>query len=114
MEDATAPHTLREMTAEMFQPLVGHDVSFQRPAAHLETVGLTLINVRVSRHSSIPGMRQPFALLFRLRDAPPLDDRRTHTLFHPDFERCELLLTRVTVPGLDIHDGAMYYEAVFG
>jgi hypothetical protein len=38
-----------------------------------------------------------------------------HRLVHTDFEPCELLLSRVFVPGRGTGDGTvMYYEAVFG
>jgi hypothetical protein len=117
MQNAAATHRLADFAAEFFQPRLGDTFRFLRPqdpAAGRETADLTLIEVHVSRHPGVPGKRQPFSLLFTLRDAPPLNDRLTHTLSHPGLEPCEILLSRVTVPSLEKHDGTMYYEAVFG
>lgn len=57
--------------------------------------------------------RNPFSLLFVLRDGKLSADGLCR-LEHPDFESCDLLLSRVTVPG--VHPGSKqeYYEAVFG
>jgi hypothetical protein len=102
----------------MFQPMVGRALAFLRPAASQDgqraRVGMELIEVRVSASGNPDGKRQPFSLLFTLRQEPPLDDRLLHQLAEPGFEECELLLSRLHVPELDRHDGTMYYEAVFG
>lgn len=112
------PIALQDFAAEMFQPLVGRRLDFLRPAPSPARQGarveMELIQVRVSASGKLTGPRQPFSLLFALRQEPPLDDRLLHKLAQPDFEECELLLSRVYVPELDRRDGTMYYEAVFG
>ena len=127
MESTFVPFRLTELSAQHFQPLVGQKLRFLRPSADLsrapamsldgvarEAVELALHDVKVARFPSMRGKRQPFSLLFTLRDAAPLDDRHLHLLSHPEFEPCDLLLSRVTVPELDQHDGTMYYELIFG
>jgi hypothetical protein len=116
MQNTAAPYRLEEFTAELFQLRLGDTFTFLRPESPAagKAAGLTLIEVHVSTHPGAPGKRKPFSLLFTLRDSPPLNDRLAHKLAHPGFEPCEILLSRVTVPGLDKHDGTMYYEAVFG
>ena len=112
------PIAIQDFAAEMFQPLVGRGFAFLRPAPSPDEqrtwLEMELIQVRVSASGKLDGNRQPFSLLFTLRQGPPLDDRLLHQLAEPDFEECELLLSRVYVPELDRRDGTMYYEAVFG
>ena len=109
---------LKDFAAEMFQPLVGRKLAFLRPVAspgaQRVRVELELIEVRVSHAGGQGGMRRPFSLLFTLRQEPGLNDRFLHQFAEPDFEECELVLSRVSVPELDRHDGTMYYEAAFG
>lgn len=75
---------------------------------------MELIEVRGLNCPGNDRRRQPFSLLFALRNEPPLDDRLLHQLAEPGFEECELLLSRVHVPELDRRDGTMFYEAAFG
>jgi hypothetical protein len=106
---------LEDFAADLFQPLVGQRLSFRRPGnPPAERVEMELLQVRASRYGAPPGLRAPFSLLFTLRDTAPLDPIGLHRLDHPDFEPCDLLLTRVQVPELDRRDGTMFYEAVFG
>ena len=109
---------LPDFTAGVFQPLIGRQMAFLRPApsphALPARVELELIEVRVPGPAGPETGRQPFSLLFTLRGEQPLDDRLLHRLAEPGFEACELLLSRVFVPELDRHDGTMYYEAAFG
>ena len=112
------PIAIQDFAAEMFQPLVGCGLAFLRPAPSPDgqraRVEMELIQVRVTASGRLDGKRQPFSLLFALRQEPPLDDRFLHQLAEPGFAECELLLSRVYVPELDRRDGTMYYEAVFG
>jgi hypothetical protein len=116
--NARVPIAIQDFAAEMFRPLVGRTLAFLRPAPSPDgqraRVEMELIQVRVSASGNRDAKRQPFSLLFTLRQESPLDDRLLHQLAEPGFEECELLLSRVSVPDLDRHDGTMFYEAVFG
>jgi hypothetical protein len=109
---STETLSLRDFAAPRFEPLVGQPVRFLRPES--QPVDLELVSTRAQQAPSAPGLRPPFSLLFKVCQAAPLNDRLLHTLDQPGFERCELLLSRVTVPELDRRDGTLYYEAVFG
>jgi hypothetical protein len=112
----TVPISIGEFSAATFRPLVGQEIPFLRPAGpgvQAETVPLTLLQITEGDAANREGFRDPFSLLFTLRDSAPLDDLNLHVLHHPDFEPCEILITRVYVPGLDKRDGTMFYEAVF-
>ena len=112
------PIVLKDFAAEVFQPMLGRKLAFLRPAVSASEqrarVELDLIQVRVWPSGNPGGGRQPFSLLFTLRDEPPLDHHQLHQLAEPGFEECELLVSRVSVPELDRRDGTMFYEAVFG
>lgn len=114
---AATRYLISDFTAEMFRPLVNKPITFLRPApagVACEPVDLMLIAVHEQAGSPGPGFRRPFSLMFTLRDEAPLADRYLHQLSHPDFEACEVLLCRVSVPDLDRRDGTMFYEIVFG
>ncbi len=70
--------------------------------------------LEVERHRRQPGLaREPFSLLFVMHDQHPLG-RGLHTLLHPEFEPCDLLISRVTAPKHEREDpNGMFYEAVF-
>lgn len=70
--------------------------------------------LQVERSRRHPGLaREPFSLLFVMHDQPPLS-WGLHTLVHADFEPCDLLLSRVSVPKHEREDpNGMFYEAVF-
>jgi hypothetical protein len=113
---ATTRYLISDFKAETFRPFEGKALTFLRPApagAACEPVDLTLIAVNEQAGSPRPGFRRPFSLMLTLRDQSPLADRFLHQLSHPDFEPCELLLSRVSVPELDKRDGTMFYELVF-
>ncbi len=115
--DTTLEYPIAEFRAELFEPFLNGSIQFLRPVppgAVSPAVNLTLMEVREAGHPGVPGQRRPFSLLFALRDSAPLEDRFLHRLAHPGFERCDLLLSRVTVPEHDRRDGTMFYEIVFG
>lgn len=70
--------------------------------------------IEVTRHPSHGrDCREPFSLLFVMQAQRELD-RGLHTLAHPSFERCPLLLSRVAVPSYERKEpDGIYYEAVF-
>jgi hypothetical protein len=120
--------SIEDFTAETFFPYQGQRLPFQRPPDGSGTSGdvaeLELLEVtrpeRVLRiekadpDKHAKRLREPFSLLFALRGQAPLG-MGLHRLVHTDFEPCELLLSRVFVPGRGTGDGTvMYYEAVFG
>ena len=107
----TVPATLDQFTAERFLPYVG-DVFLWRPSGAAPEASMRLLEVERFREQ--PGLtREPFSLLFVMHDQPPLG-RGLHRLVHAEFEACELLLSRVSVPKHEReHPGGMFYEAVF-
>ncbi len=57
---------------------------------------------------------RPFAVLFVLRDEPPLEPGLPR-LIREGFEPCEIFFSRVTSPRRQASDpSGIYYEAVFG
>ena len=70
--------------------------------------------IEVTRHLSYGGARrEPFSLLFLMKGQHALEGG-LHTLVHPEFERCELLLSRITLPPSERKEpDGIYYEAVF-
>jgi hypothetical protein len=117
METLTGLRSLAEFTPELFEPLTGQALTFLRPAGPdgaRAAVRLELVRVTIPGATLPPGFRRQFSAIFALRGAAPLDDRYLHALSHPDFELCDVLLSRVAVPGLDPHDGAIFYEMVIG
>jgi Domain of unknown function (DUF6916) len=108
---------LADFTADLFAPFTGQTLVFERPSAPdapaAEPARMLLLEVK--RGSPIPGFRrQPFSLLFVMKDQAPLG-AGLHRLIHPGIEPSELLVSRVTVPKYQAQDPkGMYYEAVFG
>jgi hypothetical protein len=119
MATMTAPVALRDFVFGHFQPLVGQSMTFLRPSTPNvppEAIQMELVKVDVPAVPSRSGLRAPFSLLFLLTDAQPLNDRELHTLSHPGFEVCDLLLSRVMPPGQHRAvpvDRGMFYEIVF-
>lgn len=108
---------LADLTADLFTPLVGQTIVFERPpepdASATEPARMKLLDV--SRSAKSPAVRrEPFSLLFVMKDQRPLG-MGLHRLLHPSFEPADLLVSRVTAPKYEAIDPAgMYYEAVFG
>jgi hypothetical protein len=108
---------LPDFTAELFDPLLGQTVVFERPAdpanISLEPARMTLLEVKRG-HKSPALRREPFSLFFVLKAQPPLGVG-LHRLMQPGFEPTDILVTRVTAPKYEALDPAgMFYEAVFG
>jgi hypothetical protein len=108
---------LADLTVEMFVPLVGKTLVFERPA-HPDASPVNAVRMKLleaKRGVKSPAVRrEPFSLLFALQDQPPLG-LGLHRLLHPDFEPSDLLITRVIAPKYQAVDPeGMYYEAVFG
>ena len=113
--ETTAAYPVAEFQAEIFRPFLQEPFTLLRPmppGVASPRVELTLVEVKEMATSTLRP-RPPFSLLFALRDAAPLEDRFLHRLVHPNFEKCDLLLSRVTIPD-DPRDGTMFYEIVFG
>jgi len=102
---------MNEFSPELFLPHVGETFVW-RAADTAAEARMKLLEVE--RHQRQPGIeREPFSLLFVMHDQPPLG-WSLHTLIHSGFQRCDLLLSRVTVPGHEREDPeGMFYEAVF-
>jgi hypothetical protein len=116
--------SLRNVTAESFEPYEGQQFLFARPpaapAVFSKTVELKL--AKVSPHEHITRIesrdaatrgkrtRESFSLLFEMKGGEPLGEG-LHRLVHRDFEECEILLSQVSRPR---PDGTLLYEAVFG
>jgi hypothetical protein len=105
-----------QFTADIFAAYVGQILEFERPEAREDKppIPARMQLVEVTRHRMQAGMtREPFSLLFVMRDQPPLS-RGLHRLHHDDFEACDLYLERVIAPKYQQSDPmGMYYEAVF-
>ena len=101
---------IADFTAQLFQPLVGQAVQWERPGGG--TARLELLEVQT--YPRQPGMtRDPFSLLFELKGQKPIEPGLPR-LVHPGFEPCELLLSRVRVPEFErAHRAGVFYEAVF-
>jgi hypothetical protein len=129
MQASTSFVALKDFAAAQFHPLVGRSITFLRPPYDSESPSgyaqLQLIQVtenqrtaraREADPSSYPAhFRTPFSLLFTLdlTAQPPLA-LDLHRLQQPGLEECDLLLTRVIVPGRDPAGGSIaFYEAVF-
>jgi len=117
IERASKP-TLSEFTAESFQPYIGATFVFHRampdgsPAsdsAELEL--LEVSNPPGGSRNRDPRWRQPFSLLFVLRQGS-LSTNGLCRMLHGAFEPSDLLLSRVEVR--DRPASQQYYEAVFG
>lgn len=108
---------LGDFTADLFMPLIGQKLIFERPAdaevSTTEPARLELLEVKPGKKS--PALRrEPFSLLFVLKDQEQLGNG-LHRLRQPGFEAAELLISRVTAPKYEAQDPAgMFYEAVFG
>jgi hypothetical protein len=104
---------LEEFRAEMFQPLVGESLSLTPVGVDGSSdVQLKLLEVKIGRKSPL-FTREPFSLLFALKDQPPLGNC-LYGLQHPQFEPAGFLVSRVVAPKYErIDPDAMYYEAVF-
>ncbi len=107
------PARIEEFRAELFEPFLGEYLSFVRAEApDAVPVALKLVDVKRGRKSPLFD-REPFSLLFSLKDAPPLEGH-LYGLDHPQFESTGLLVTRVFAPKYERLDpDAMFYEIVF-
>lgn len=104
--------SMERYTSDVFAPLVGQVFCFYRSADTREpAVRLELLEVQASAHRADVEERQPFSLLFALRDGEPTVESTLH-LRHDSFEPCAWFVNRVAVPGRD--SKTPYYEAVFG
>ena len=115
-EQLSKPYLMADFTADLFLPHIGELFEWERPASRNGTGegNARMYLIEVARQPHHPGAcREPFSLLFRMKGQGALE-WGLHTLVHPKFERCELFLSRVTVPqyGRKDPDG-IYYEAVF-
>ena len=104
---------LEAFCAELFEPLVGGTLEFRAdgrpelPPAHLQ-----LVEVRRNAKSSLFN-REPFSLLFSMKDQPPLA-ACLYALKHAQFEPAGLLISRVRIPKYErIDPEGQYYEAIF-
>ena len=104
---------IEDFRVELFEPLVGQLLSFVRSdTPEAAPVELKLLEVKKGRKSPM-FEREPFSLLFSLKDAPPLEGH-LHGLVHPQFESGGLLVSRVFAPKYERLDpDAMFYEIVF-
>lgn len=104
------PVPFQHFNAGEFLPHVGEIFLWRSPPAPDARMRL----LEVERFRGQPGLaRDPFSLLFVMHDQPPLGGG-LRTLVHDNFEACELLLSRVTVPRLERQDpGGMFYQVVF-
>jgi hypothetical protein len=106
---------LAQFTARLFVGRVGEVFRLAPSDDARGTAGgpfeLELIEVRRAGGGGGEAAREPFALLFALRNRTPLGPG-LHRLVHEAFEPDDLFLSRVFVPGRDPR--AVYYEAVFG
>ena len=100
--------SLADFTPALFRPLIGETFVFERKEGGTANMKLLEITTR-------PGSDdRPFAMLFVLREGPPLEDRMPR-LVREGFERCEIFFSRVRSPRYQPSDpGGIYYEAVFG
>jgi hypothetical protein len=104
--------SMEEYTGDAFASRVGQVFAFHRTAdANDPPIHLELVDVQSSRHQTMAGGRQPFSLLFVLRDGDATQESTLH-LRHDEFERCAWFVNRVTAPERDRK--TPYYEAVFG
>jgi hypothetical protein len=114
---------LGDATYQSFEPLVGTELTLRAPerdgvplAAYRFTVEEVAVNSRVAEASKAgqPGsiyQRIPFSVLLRALDEPPFVQALLG-LEHPDFEDCDIMITRIAMPGRDPQ--AAWFEAVFG
>jgi hypothetical protein len=109
-------YSITEFTADLFLFRVGELFEWEQPASRDGAGGARarMHLIEVTRQRLYGGARrEPFSLLFLMRGQCALE-RGLHTLVHPAFERCELLLSRVTVsPSESKGPDGIYYEAVF-
>jgi len=100
--------SLADFTPALFRPLIGETFVFERQEGGTASMKLLEITTR-------PGSEgRPFAMLFVLRDGPPLEYGLPR-LIRDGFERCEIFFSRVRSPRHQASDpGGIYYEAVFG
>jgi hypothetical protein len=115
MDTMSGQSAITEFLPDLFLSHVGELFPWVRPGvAGEEKVWMRLVEVtRLPSYGE--GRREPFSLLFVLQDQRELQSG-LHTLAHPSFECCELLLSRVTLPAADERKepNSIYYEAVFG
>lgn len=114
---------LGELTHENFEPLVGSEVAFQAleesgaPAGEYRfVVDEVSVNRRLAEAAKAcePGsiyQRIPFSVILRANGEPPFV-QAVLRLEHPGFEDCDLMITRIVMPGHDPR--AAWFEAVFG
>jgi hypothetical protein len=108
---------LQDFVADLFDPLVGTTLVFERPCGS-EPAGqgparMKLLEVHRGA-KPLPALRQPFSLLFVVKDQPPLGTG-LHRLVYPGFEPADLFISRVMAPEYQAIDPlGMYYQAVFG
>jgi hypothetical protein len=92
-----------ELTVDSFVPHVGKRFTLREQGAELE-----LIEARAQPGEPRPGLRAPFALLFR-GPAEPILEQRTYEFEHPELETLAIFIVPV---GRD--DAGIRYEAIFG
>ena len=114
MDTMNGRHSIAEFTADLFLLRVGELFEWERPGGRTGEEKAWMRLIEVTRHPSHGGdSREPFSLLFVMQGQRELE-RGLHTLVHPLFQRCELLLSRVTVPPYERKEpDGIYYEAVF-
>ena len=104
------------LTADEFEPRVGEEFVFARPAtpdgSSAGVVRMKLASLtRLQRHDLTD--REPFSIIFELKNQAPLS-MGLHRLLHPQLEPYDMFLSRVTVPRLQKAEPAgMFYEAIF-
>ena len=110
---------MEQFTADVFAAYRGTNFLFRSSDRTSAAAQLELVDIQRSeklmQDAHRPAQhRAPFSLLFVLQDDPPLG-AGLHRLEHADFDPCDLLLTRVAVPGHEGgHNTRAFYEAVFG
>jgi hypothetical protein len=110
------PTGTKPLTADTFEPLVGEEFVFGRPA-NPDGGFAGLVRMKLASLTRLPlhdlTDRQPFSIIFVLKDQPPLT-MGLHRLLHPELEPFDMFLSRVMAPRLQKADPAgMFYEAIF-
>lgn len=114
---------LGELTYESFEPLVGTELGFHAleengaPSGDFRfAVEEVSVNRRLAEAAKAcePGsiyQRIPFSVILRAIEEPPFV-QAVLRLDHPGFEECDMMITRIVMPGRDPR--AAWFEAVFG
>jgi hypothetical protein len=109
---------MEQFNAGMFAAYRGTGFLFRAVDRTERAARLELVDVRGGDdsipHGRLAQYRAPFSLLFVLQEDIPLGPG-LQRLDHADFAPCDLLLTRVAVPGgAGGRQTGAFYEAVFG